>query len=105
MSATPLPVAFRKASLAPQPLFDSPDAADAAVTGYLDHIAPAYSSHTLRGLRSDWQRYRDWCHQEGVSALPATPEAVSAYIAALRSDHCPGTIRHHLATLSHLHRA
>jgi hypothetical protein len=51
-------VALRKSFLAPELTFDSLEAADAAVTGYIDHVVPAYAEGTLRNLRSDWRQFR-----------------------------------------------
>jgi site-specific recombinase XerD len=105
MPATPFPVALRKSFLAPKLTFNSLEAADAAVTSYIECIGPAYAEGTLRNLRSDWRQFRAWCQGTGEVALPAAPDTVGAYIAALASSHCPGTVRRHLASLSHLHRA
>lgn len=92
MSATPHAVALRKSFLAPELTFDSMEAADAAVTGYIEHVAPAYAEGTLRNLRSDWRQFRAWCQGAGEVALPAAPDTVSAYMAALAAMHCPGTM-------------
>lgn len=98
-------MALRKSFLAPLLTSNSLKAANTAVANYLADIAPAYSPHTLRGLRSDWRAYSAWCRREGVKPLPAAPATVTAYMAMLSSARCPGTVRHHLVTLSHLHRA
>ncbi|WP_322096086.1 tyrosine-type recombinase/integrase [Pelagibius litoralis] len=83
----------------------SPAGSDEAVRAYLERIAPAYAVRTRRGLASDWRLFSNWCRQERKMTLPAAPDTVCAYIDSLAPTHCPGTIRRHLASLSHLHRA
>jgi hypothetical protein len=36
---------------------------------------------TRRAYRSDFRIFEGWCHGRGVSALPATAEAVAAFLA------------------------
>ena len=42
----------------------------------------ARSDATLRAYRSDWSDFAAWCEERGLSAMPATPETVSLYIAS-----------------------
>jgi hypothetical protein len=102
MSATPFPVALRKSFLAPEFSFDSLEAADAAVTGYLERVTPAYAERSVLGLASDWRLFSARCHSAGTAALPAAPDTVAAYVDALATTHRPATIRRHMATISHL---
>ena len=42
----------------------------------------ARSDATLRAYRSDWADFSAWCDSRGLSAMPASPETVSLYIAS-----------------------
>jgi hypothetical protein len=37
---------------------------------------------TRRAYRSDFALFRSWCEAKGIPALPASPEAVAAFLAA-----------------------
>lgn len=97
--------ALRQVVLAPPSTFAPCDRATRRVAHYLETIVPAYAERTVRGIASDWHLFSAWCRAQGVVALGASPETVSRYIGALSEDHAPGTIRRHMASLSHLHRA
>jgi site-specific recombinase XerD len=63
-------------------------------------LAPA----TLRAYQAGWQAFCEWCALAGRSALPAAPETVAAYLAALARTHAPATLRRRLAALSRAQR-
>ncbi|MBC7172211.1 MAG: site-specific integrase, partial [Polyangiaceae bacterium] len=41
---------------------------------------------TLRAYRSKWKRFEAWAAEHGIRPLPASPEVVAAYVAALAAD-------------------
>jgi hypothetical protein len=41
----------------------------------------AYSENALRGYRTDFALFEDWCRKSGRSPLPALPETVAEFIA------------------------
>ncbi|MFL0413638.1 integrase [Sphingomonas sp. 179-A 2A2 NHS] len=56
---------------------------------------------TLRAYASDWAAFTAWCEAQGVSALPATPEAIIGFISAQAKGEGPdGRTRRPLATSS-----
>ncbi|GBR55736.1 tyrosine-type recombinase/integrase [Gluconobacter sphaericus] len=64
-----------------QPLFS--ETIPAGLQGASDRLAlAARSPATLRAYRTDWSAFVDWCHAQDVTALPAQPETVSAWIAS-----------------------
>lgn len=70
-------------------------------------VAPA----SARGYASDWANFTAWCARHGRTALPASPDTVALYIAALKTGEVdergprrPGTIRRRLATIAMTHR-
>jgi site-specific recombinase XerD len=54
-----------------------------AELGYVD---AARAENTLRGYRSDWREWAEWCGDEGLAPLPADPGTVSRYLVFL-ADH------------------
>jgi integrase len=64
----------------------------------------ALSDSTQRGYASDSRIFADWCAEQGIASLPASPEAVAAF---LRHDSgkAVATIRRRAATISQMHRA
>jgi integrase len=76
---------------------------DAAARGYR---AEADAPETLRAYRADLACFRAWCAGEGrPAAIPAAPETVGAYLAALAPRHRLATLRRRLAALARAHRA
>jgi len=65
----------------------------------------AKSVNTLRAYASDWRQFDDWCWERQLTSLPAAPEVVATYLAALalvgRAD---STITRHLAAIGWKHR-
>jgi len=91
-----------------------PDAGVVSLSTQLDQLlqdAARFATHaradaTLRGYRSDWADFSSWCFQMGVQALPAAPETVAAYMAALAGmGAAVGTIARRLSSIGHYHRA
>lgn len=60
--------------------------------------------NTRRAYATDWNHFRHWCQKRARGPLPASPDTVSAYIAALAKTHAIATIRRRLTTISKLHR-
>jgi integrase len=66
----------------------------------------AYPPNTVRAWRADWRAFIRFCAATDVSALPASPLTVRAFV-----QHCrakmkkPATIRRYLATISRAHLA
>ena len=56
------------------------EALTAAELGYAD---AARAENTLRGYRSDWREWAEWCGDEGLTPLPADPGAISRYLVFL----------------------
>lgn len=72
------------------------------------------STNTLAAYRSDWTRFTRWCHTHAVTALPATPATVAAYLADAATEtstsgrsapwrYAPGTIARFVATINAAH--
>ena len=71
---------------------------DALVARTRAYVLAAEAPSTLRAYRADWQHFSAWCHDREISALPALPETVALYLAALASDHRPATLTRRLVS-------
>src|SRR5262249_53262630 len=60
--------------------------------------------NTRRAYAADWNHFRNWCQKRSRGPLPASPDTVSAYLAALAKTHAIATLRRRLTTISKLHR-
>ena len=83
---------------------DGSPAALAALAAAIDFAREALAPATLRAYRADWQHFCAWCRDAGWSALPAAPETVAAYLAALATTHTSSALVRRLAALSRAHR-
>lgn len=70
----------------------------------IDLVQAAKRPNTLAAYRSDLQAFGQWCTQQGLSALPASPETVAAYLADKGSDLHPKTLQRHCASIAQVHR-
>src|ERR1039457_291283 len=68
-------------------------------------IRASKAENTLRGYSTDWRDFCGWSEAHSVSPLPATPEAVAAYIAECASHLKPGTIQRRLNAIAEAHKA
>jgi len=55
---------------------------------------------TLRAYASDLKNYEAWCARHGLTALPATPEVVGAYLAAAGEGYAMQTLRRRVAAIA-----
>jgi|DEB0MinimDraft_3_1074331.scaffolds.fasta_scaffold11845_3 site-specific recombinase XerD len=70
----------------------------------IDLVQAAKRPNTLAAYRSDLHAFGQWCTQQGLSALPASPETVAAYLADKGSDLHPKTLQRHCASIAQVHR-
>ena len=55
---------------------------------------------TLRAYASDMKNYEAWCARHAMTALPATPEVVGAYLAAAGEGYAMQTLRRRVAAIA-----
>ena len=80
----------------PQDLIDS-------ARRYADNSRAA---NTLRAYRSDWKQFAAWADEQGLPAMPAAPQTVTAYITALADQGlAAGTIGRRLIAIGQAHAA
>jgi len=74
----------------------------AAARGYR---TKAKAGNTLRAYASDWAQFEAWCDERGVEPVPARPEVVATYLAALAvAGRADSTVARHLAAIGWQHR-
>lgn len=65
----------------------------------------AKAANTIRAYASDWAQFEGWCWERDLDPLPAWPEAVATYLAALAmAGKADSTIARHLAAIGWKHR-
>lgn len=74
----------------------------ATARGYIDSSRAA---STRKAYTADWGRFGRWCHDRAAEPLPAAPELVAIYLAALAArGQAPPSIARALAAIAHAHR-
>lgn len=68
-------------------------------------IRASKAESTLRGYQSDWRHFCRWCEGHGQCPLPASPEAVAAYVADCAGHLKPGSIQRRVSAICEAHRA
>lgn len=67
--------------------------------------ARSKAANTVRAYDSDWRQFEEWCWQRTLDPLPALPEAVATWLAALaQAGRADSTIARHLAAIAWRHR-
>jgi integrase len=70
-----------------------------------DYMRSAKSDNTQRAYRSDWQAFAEWCDAAALPSLPASPETVGLYLAAMADTLKPATLGRRLVAIQAAHRA
>jgi len=68
-------------------------------------IRASKADNTLRGYRSDWRDFCAWSEAHGLSPLPASPEAVAAYIAECAGRLKVGSVQRRSNAIAEAHKA
>jgi site-specific recombinase XerD len=69
-----------------------------------EFVRAAKAPSTLRAYRSDWNHFTRWCAQHTLCPLPASPETIALYLAALAATHRPATITRRLTAITKAHQ-
>lgn len=77
-----------------------------ATSAAADFAEAAKARGTLRGYYADWRHFSTWCEGVHVTAMPATPETVAAYLGAIAAAGLRvKTIERRAAAIRHFHKA
>ena len=63
------------------------------------------AENTLRGYRTDWRNFCEWCDSHQLGPLPASPDVVAAYIAECAGWLKVGSIQRRLNAIAEAHKA
>lgn len=69
-----------------------------------DFIRASKAESTLRGYRTDWREFCQWCKAHDVCRLPALPQSVAAYIAECAGRLKVGSIQRRLNAIAEAHK-
>jgi hypothetical protein len=69
-----------------------------------EYIRASKAESTLRGYRADWRHFCQWCQEHHLCPLPASPEAVAAYIAECAERLKVGSIQRRLNAIAEAHK-
>jgi integrase len=70
-----------------------------------DYLVASTAASTAKAYRADWTHFAMWCHAHCLESLPAAPETVAVYLAALSETHKPSTLSRRVAAISQNHQA
>ena len=70
-----------------------------------EFIRASKAENTLRGYRSDWRHFCQWCEGHRLCPLPASPESVASYIAECAGRLKAGSIQRRLNAIAEAHKA
>lgn len=101
--AAAVPTVVLAPALQANPLPASP-IGQAALAAAKAFARQALSTATLRAYQADWAHFAAWCGTAGWTPLPASPQAVAAYLASMAHTHGRATIRRRLAAIGQMHR-
>lgn len=70
----------------------------------LHRLEGAYSPNTIRGYRSDFRAFAEWCLGSNERNLPARFEIVAAYVAEVAPKLRVNTLRRRIVTIRRMHQ-
>jgi integrase len=70
-----------------------------------EYIRASKAESTVRGYSADWRDFCAWSEAHGLRPLPATPEAIAAYIAECAGRLKAGSIQRRLNAIAEAHKA
>jgi len=88
------PTQEKGADLVPSPALDQ----------VREFIRASKAESTLRGYKSDWRHFCEWCTRYGIGALPASPETVASYIAKCSGQLKVGSLQRRLNAIAEAHK-
>lgn len=89
------------------PLADAESDAELAerLARFVETVGSAFSRNTKRALRADLRVFLTWCRRHGLTAMPALPATVVAFIDDMGRSRAPATVRRYVSSIATLHRS
>ncbi|MBF0437956.1 MAG: tyrosine-type recombinase/integrase [Magnetococcales bacterium] len=72
---------------------------------YIQDSQEAFSANTIKAIQNDSKSFSAWCVERGLSSLPADPATLQAYVDWAAEKYKPATVKRHLFSIAHIHRA
>ncbi len=69
-----------------------------------EYARSSRAESTVRGYRTDWRIFSEWCAERDLSPLPASPGTVAAYIADQAGKLKVATLQRRLTSISQTHK-
>lgn len=89
----------------PQPVSVFPSSGSDFLEEFENAARGAFSFNTERGRASDLRIYTDWCIRQGLSALPALPATIAAFVDDMARSRAPATVRRYVSSIAMAHHA
>ena len=71
-----------------------------------EYARASRAENTLRGYRSDWAHFANWCERVGFRSLPANPETIAAYLTTVADQGLKaGSIQRRVSAIAANHTA
>jgi hypothetical protein len=74
------------------------------LTAAIDLAKAEKAVSTRKAYGTDFRLFRQWCEARGVSALPAAPQSVAAYLAAHAASSKASTLGRRVAAIRYAHK-
>jgi site-specific recombinase XerD len=74
------------------------------LTAAVDFAKAEKAASTRKAYGTDFRLFKEWCEARGVSALPAAPETVAAYLAAQAPTSKASTLGRRVAAIRYAHK-
>lgn len=88
------------------PVYEPSEAIERHASRVRFYAAASRAENTIRGYRSDWRAFEDWCRANGFQSLPANGPTIAAYLsAAADSGLKSGTIQRRVSSIASAHEA
>jgi site-specific recombinase XerD len=87
-----------------EPAQSLPEVLGTDLTAAVDLAQAEKAVSTRKAYGTDLRLFRTWCDTKGVSALPAAPETVAAYLAAQARTSRPSTLGRRVAAIRYAHK-
>ncbi|MBF0588411.1 MAG: tyrosine-type recombinase/integrase [Magnetococcales bacterium] len=83
----------------------TPDEIAAKLQAYAHDSEQAFSKSTMRAIKGDTRCFANWCSERGLDSIPASTDTLRAYVDWGAEKYKPATVKRHLSSIGHLHRA
>src|ERR1700693_5640908 len=77
----------------------------ASLRAHAEASRGAYAPATEKAVRWDVAKFTRWCDEVGLTAMPAFPETVAAFVDFTGQTKAPASVRRYVSSIAMFHRA